>query len=285
MNTPHPSTPLTVPRPKIVFFDIDDTLYHKQLGQVPKSSADALRALMAQGIIVAIATGRGLGVFPPSVRTLVDELGIELFVTINGQYNCHQGRPLSQFALDDAQIEHTTQCLMRHGIGMAYMTHDEIICFGQSAPMTDALTSLDIPYQIYEGTPGQFLQAHSTSQQAVSVYQILAFFADNTLCTPLDRELLASLKTTRWHASGVDILDKDGSKARGIASVLRALNIDAKDAMAFGDGLNDLEMLQMVGFGVAMGNAHPKLKAVADWACPSIHADGIWRGLKTLGLI
>ena len=43
-------------RPKIVFFDIDDTLYHKDAGLVPQSAQEALAALHAEGILTAIAT-------------------------------------------------------------------------------------------------------------------------------------------------------------------------------------------------------------------------------------
>ena len=58
-----------------------------------------------------------------------------------------------------------------------------------------------------------------------------------------------------------------------------------KDVMAFGDGLNDLEMMQAVGFSVAMGNGHPQTKALADYICPSVEEDGVLKGLKALGVI
>ena len=57
------------------------------------------------------------------------------------------------------------------------------------------------------------------------------------------------------------------------------------DAMAFGDAHNDVEMLQAVGFGVAMGNAEPEIKALAQYVCPRIEEDGIYRGLQELGVI
>ena len=55
--------------------------------------------------------------------------------------------------------------------------------------------------------------------------------------------------------------------------------------MAFGDGLNDLEMMGAAGFGIAMGNAAPELKAAADYVCPRADEDGIWRALIDLGVI
>lgn len=67
--------------------------------------------------------------------------------------------------------------------------------------------------------------------------------------------------------------------------MLDALGLDMADAWAFGDGLNDIEMLSSVGFGVAMGNAHPNLKAVADYVCPKHIEDGVFEGLRALGLI
>lgn len=55
--------------------------------------------------------------------------------------------------------------------------------------------------------------------------------------------------------------------------------------MAFGDAHNDMEMLQTVGFSVAMGNAVPEIKAIADYVCPPINEDGIYRGLVDLGIL
>lgn len=94
-----------------------------------------------------------------------------------------------------------------------------------------------------------------------------------------------TLKIMRWHKNGIDILDATGSKARGIAQALNKLGLDFEDAMAFGDGVNDIEMLQTVGFGVAMGNAHPDVKAAADYVCPAAWEDGIYQGLQHLGLL
>ncbi len=53
-------------------------------------------------------------------------------------------------------------------------------------------------------------------------------------------------------------------------------------AIAFGDGLNDIQMLQGVGLGIAMDNGHPDLKAVADRVAPALHLDGIAKMLDEL---
>lgn len=258
-------------QPKIVFFDIDDTLYIKQHNCVPDSVKTALLVLKQNGIIPAIATGRGVCVFPPCINQLICDVGIELLVTINGQYNMFQGSKLIDFPLPTHHIKATTEYLIGQNLAYAYMTYDEILGFHETPAMIDALNSLHIPYRVLD----KFVFDRP-------VYQMLAFYADDDkVVLKLDQ----ALKSVRWHTNGVDILTKESSKVRGIKVVLDKLGLGFDDALAFGDGLNDLEMLTAVGFGVAMGNAHEKLKLVADYVCPRHDQDGIYYGLKALGLI
>lgn len=80
------------------------------------------------------------------------------------------------------------------------------------------------------------------------------------------------------------MLRANGSKACGIARTVAELSIDMKDVMAFGDGPNDVEMLQVVGFGIAMNDGDTTAKAVAGYACPSVDEDGVFQRLKTPGV-
>ena len=59
-------------------------------------------------------------------------------------------------------------------------------------------------------------------------------------------------------------------------------SLNVQDSYAFGDGLNDLEMIQTVGTGVAMGNAVDELKAVSDLVCDSVHNNGLEKVLNDL---
>ena len=67
--------------------------------------------------------------------------------------------------------------------------------------------------------------------------------------------------------------------------ILEYYHIDKSESMAFGDGNNDIEMLEVVGTGVAMGNASEELKAIADDICASVSEDGIYHYLKKQGII
>ncbi|MFR5731502.1 MAG: HAD hydrolase family protein [Clostridium sp.] len=59
---------------------------------------------------------------------------------------------------------------------------------------------------------------------------------------------------------GADIIEKDASKAEGLKRLCKAWNIPLKNTIAFGDSMNDYEIVTTAGIGVAMGNGHPQLE-------------------------
>ena len=87
----------------------------------------------------------------------------------------------------------------------------------------------------------------------------------------------------RWHRTAIDVMPKATNKWTGCQWVLAQTGFSAAEAIAFGDGLNDREMLQGVGIGVAMGNGHPELKAIADRIAPALADHGVARMLAELG--
>ncbi|MCL2548660.1 MAG: HAD family hydrolase, partial [Symbiobacteriaceae bacterium] len=76
------------------------------------------------------------------------------------------------------------------------------------------------------------------------------------------------------------IMHREATKAAAVAELARIWGIDAADIVAFGDDLNDIDMLNHAGVGVAMGNAVEEVKAIADYICPSNEEDGLARWLQ-----
>ena len=226
--------------PKIIFFDIDETLYRKSSDYLPESVPAAIRALKARGIIPAIATGRSLAALPAKIRELVAAENIELFITINGQYNQYRGEALATNPMTLAEA--------LRGIG------DYIVA------------------------PDYYLHQ--------PVYQYLLYIdpAEETALND-SGELGRDYHAMRWHPFSVDLLHADGSKARGIKRVCEALGVPLDETMAFGDGLNDVEMFKTVGYGVAMGDAVPELRALAQYQTGTVEEDGIYTALQHLGII
>ena len=73
-------------------------------------------------------------------------------------------------------------------------------------------------------------------------------------------------------------------KGDAVRDVAAALGIAHEDTYAFGDGVNDISMVEEVAHGVAMGNAVDELKAVAEFVSSDIHDHGVAHGLEHYGL-
>jgi Cof subfamily protein (haloacid dehalogenase superfamily) len=70
------------------------------------------------------------------------------------------------------------------------------------------------------------------------------------------------------------------SKGSGLAFVAEHLGFTAEQTIAFGDGENDLELIEWAGYGIAVENANDALKAKADWVCPSAAEEGVAQVLE-----
>lgn len=73
----------------------------------------------------------------------------------------------------------------------------------------------------------------------------------------------------------LELASPDVSKGSGMAFVADRLGFAATDAIAFGDGENDVELLEWAGFAIAVADAHPRLKEHADWTCPGPNEAGV----------
>lgn len=72
------------------------------------------------------------------------------------------------------------------------------------------------------------------------------------------------------------------TKASGLAFLAEHLGFAAERTVAFGDGENDVELLEWAGFGIAVANAHPRVLAAADWVCPSAAEEGVAHVMEAL---
>ena len=115
------------------------------------------------------------------------------------------------------------------------------------------------------------------------VYQIMIGFREPQQHIYLQgtQDLQAAIA---WHRA-VDIVSSKGGKSNGIRAVLDYFGLDASQAMAFGDSYNDMEMFQLVGTGIAMGNGAQALKDIATDVCGDVSEDGIYRYCLEKGLI
>ncbi|REK65731.1 MULTISPECIES: Cof-type HAD-IIB family hydrolase [Cohnella] len=254
---------------KIVFFDIDGTLVDEEK-QIPGDAAKAIRELQEKGIVTAIATGRAPYFFQP----IAAEVGIASYISLNGAYVVHDGAPIYKHTIPRTALETLVGLAATHGHPLVFQGSEGYFANADAHPhVIESISSLKVEL------PGFNPSFWETDE----IFQ--AFLHCEEHEEHLYGELLNELRLVRWHQKAMDVLPNGGSKARGIEQLLKHLGIAPEEAVAFGDGLNDKEMLSFVGLGIAMGNAHEQLKPYADYVTARVDEGGIVSGLRYAGLI
>ncbi|MDL2209124.1 HAD-IIB family hydrolase, partial [Parabacteroides sp. OttesenSCG-928-O15] len=116
-----------------------------------------------------------------------------------------------------------------------------------------------------------------------TVYQVIAFFQKEQ--EERIMSVMPHAEATRWNPLFSDVVPRGSSKAVGIDKILEHFGIALEETMAFGDGGNDVEMLQHVPLGIAMGNADEGVKAMADYVTDTVDNDGVLKALKHFGVL
>lgn len=255
---------------KIVFFDIDGTLLDHEK-KLPKETIEAVETLKANGHTPAIATGRA----PFAIKEVADALDIHTYVCLNGQFAVHKDQPVYENALNADALARLVETSADKQHPLVFMDEMGWVANVKAHPHVDkAINSLRIPTALgYD--PEAYLKG--------KIYQALLF------CEEMEEESYVeefnAFDFVRWHEVSTDIIPKHGSKAIGIQKMIDQLEFDMTDVYAFGDGLNDIEMLETVPNSVAMGNALPEVKQAAKHVTAAVDQDGIRLGLRNLGLI
>ncbi|MSA02015.1 Cof-type HAD-IIB family hydrolase [Lactonifactor sp. BIOML-A3] len=248
---------------KAVFFDLDGTLVDKKTETIPQSTQDALKMLQCNGIKVFIASGR-----PPIWAAYVREQFEFVFdgkVLFNGQYCVDASDvPFYRHPLTNTQCCAILDWMQDHpSISCNFMESDYVYSNFSSAgnqAVEDPARCLN--YDTYQISP--------------------------QIGPELDEEILRrvpGIKSARWNDSSTDLIPGDGGKSVGMEKMLEHFGLHRNQCMAFGDGANDIEMLQYAAIGVAMGNGTDEVKQAADYVTDPVDGDGIHNALRHFGLI
>lgn len=256
---------------KCVFLDIDGTILRPD-HTIADSTKEAVYQLQQKGIHVAIATGRPLN----NSLSVMHELQITSHITFNGAHGVHQGAELFHRKMNEKTVDFlfANAVSMQHDLFL-FRKDENIVINPTNEKYKQYAANLSMPF--------------SEAYNREDVTDILSGVV------LMDQELdihhyhaEKALHFSRGNVQSVvayDINDSTVNKGTAIAEYLRFLGIRPEDVVAFGDGMNDKEMLSFVGHGVAMGNAQTSLLPYANTQTTSVTEDGIWNGLKSIGLV
>ncbi len=259
---------------KIIFCDMDGTLLTSD-NKLPLGFEGAMAELKRRNVIFAPASGRQYFSLLRSFEEYKDDF---LFLAENGTLVMYKGKEVFSCPLGfeaarkvlaategfdnilrvwcgkkDAYLRREQDTPAFHAELDKYYTHNGVV---------DSFDELDdIPLKVALFDP--------TGNAKTNIYDKLAQFYDT---------LQVVLSSDYW----VDVMSPGIGKGEAIKNIQRVMNFKPEECAAFGDYLNDLEMLQAVGYGFAMGNAHPDVKKIAKFVVPNNNQGGVLFGIRRL---
>lgn len=255
---------------KACFFDIDGTLYDHATQSIPDSTKKAISQLEENGIFCGIATGRHL--LEIQEGNLLEDLHFDWQVTLNGQLCYDQDHLVHALPIAPEIIPTILTIAKEEQIALIMVEEDRMASVGYNRWLEAAQAAVhtSIPPKANYQLPYP------------TIYQISAFGPEDKLAL---FQSIEGLRVTHWHDGAVDLIPANGNKTAGIRQLLADHQLSMQEVIAFGDGANDLDMLEAAAIGVAMGNGDKTLKQHADYITAPIGQDGIAKALRHFTLI
>ena len=271
----HPVCLDHVPDIRLIACDMDGTLLDDD-NAIHDDFWPLIDQLHARGILFCPASGRQYYSLLERFRPIADEL---IFIAENGTYVVQKGLELSSDCLaaeatgdliraarelkSREQDVRTVLC----GKRSAYVESDDVNFFDEIVKYNYRLAMVDDLLTV-EDEILKLAVFTSRSSEHVTYPAFERFYGSHQVV----------ISGERW----LDIMAPQANKGAGIRHIQEKLGITRDQTMAFGDFLNDLEMMDEATYSFAMENAHPRLKERANFLSPGNAANGVVRTIKSV---
>ncbi len=254
---------------RMIALDLDGTIVGPDM-RVSPGVRGALRQARDAGVHVVLASGRPF----EDMRVFAQDLGIhEPLICSQGamvqdptteEIYLHIGVPLelAQEFIRVAREQSWDHCLLLGNRLYTDRITPRVRFYAEYSPVGVALHPVDDLLGILSREPTKLVVTVDAEQGAVVSDVLKAHFSGR-------------LRIMRSFPCFVEATNLAASKGQALALVAQMLGVPQAGTMAIGDNDNDADMVAWAGLGVAMGNASPAVRAVADWVAPPIGEDGV----------
>lgn len=251
----------------VVFFDLDGTLLNENC-KIDEEEIYSINKLKENDIMPVVATGRSIF----EVEDILKEAGIETILSMNGQYVKHRGKEIVNKTIPLDICEKVLEIAKKK---------NDVIGFYNSRKI--ALSAdRDISRQFYQEIHTKYpcINPKSYKEDEVNMILIISEQTDEVY-----KDSVPELTFFINSSKSIDTVSKGGSKGQAIKEFLKKIKISGVPTYAFGDGINDISMFEVVDHPIAMGNATEKLHLYAEYITDDNKNSGIVNGLKKYNLI
>ncbi len=256
---------------RLLAFDLDGTFLDDKKN-IPPENLRALEKAAAKGVLVVPATGRIYTGIPETLRALPF---MRWFITVNGAYiyDAVEDRAAARAEVPlERAIAFYEFC---DSLGLQYDCYQDNWGFMTASMLDFARAHIPDPgirrLIVTLRTPVPELKAY-LREKGEDVQKLQLYFTDMALRARMLRELperFPDLSVSSSVPFNIEVNAGTATKGQALETLCALLGIAPGEAMAFGDGTNDLDMIEKAGVGVAMANADPALLRAADYVTGS----------------
>lgn len=258
---------------RLVATDMDGTLLNAE-GQVPEEFWGILEELRSANVEFAPASGRQLA----TLRKQFDRAGEPLsFIAENGTVVVHHGKIISLTTLDEDVVHRVIDAARDSDVDMGL-----VICHPDLAYVERSDEAFRSEGSKYYVSLSEVSDLHTVVSGDVIKIAVFSFDDAESTAAPILRAAAPDQKVVVSGKHWVDIMAADANKGHALSMLRTAMGIDQSHTLAFGDYLNDMELLEKSGTSYAMANAHADILAVADKIAPANTDDGVVVVLREL---
>lgn len=260
-----------MPEIKLIALDLDDTLLKDDLQISPRAKQAIINAV-GQGVHVTLATGRMF----QSALPFAEELGLDLpLITYQGALVKYpDGRVIYHQPLPLDLAHELIDFLEPYGYHLNVYIDDELYIAENSPEGGRYAKVVRVPLHVCADLKNEIKKDPTK----------LLVISDEVKLDKLAEDLRAkygdTLNITKSKSYFLEIAHAQTGKGRALAELAKSLNIAQESVMAIGDSYNDLDMLEYAGLGVAMENACPSAKKLAQYITKSNNDDGVAEAIE-----
>lgn len=270
---------------KLIFLDIDGTLMDFQ-GKIPSSARKALKLAKAAGHRLILCTGRTKS----EIRPELIAMHFDGIIGAAGAYVECDGKEIYRHVIETEPLMNLinyfeknqwTYCLQTgEGVVMTARNRDGFLAHFMSKGLDEAtvwnVLCADVILE-EDSRMRKNVEKAAYYGSTVGIHEIQKILGDYF-------KVEGASYGNNTVTNG-EITCTGETKATGIRRYVNYVGADLSDTIGFGDGLNDVDMLLETAIAVAMGNAKPETKAVADYITDDVDNDGLWKAFEHLRLI
>lgn len=258
----------------VIFFDFDGTLVDEKAGIFRPTSETmaSIAKLKARGHYAVLATGRA--------KSYIPDTGIKWdgIIATNGAYAEFDGKMVYNNLVPDEWVKELVE--RSEELGYIYVLENQDMCYTNgfyNNEFMELLKNYDINSENFR--PIEEIDKLRANKMFLSCDGQAHF---ERLCHEFEGKFILGM-----HRGGFscDCDPIGNNKGVGIAHIAAAAGVDISDTYAFGDSVNDYDMLKNAGHGIAMGDHRTELEEVCDFVTGTVSNEGVSAALKKLNLI